>query len=276
MKGLLNLSEIYPSLAVTGANSMVEVYNQYKSKAYDTHNMRPCIIICPGGAYQYTSDREAEPIALKFLSEGYNVFVLRYSVLPTQYPQQVLELAATVAYVRKNAQKYYIDPNNITICGFSAGGHLCASLGTLWNSKFIEKELNIKSQDCYPNKMILGYSLIDMKPHMPPNFVVEDIDIEPSRTEYYNTSLDKYVTKNTPPTFLWHTLDDTIVPVNDTFMFAQALKDKKIPFELHIYPYGDHGLSLANHQSATHKKQLNAHVASWINLALEWLQISYN
>ncbi|WP_010167846.1 alpha/beta hydrolase [Candidatus Epulonipiscium viviparus] len=276
MKTKLNLAEIYPSLSIPGANPILEIYNQYKSTEYDTHNKRPCIIICPGGYYQYTSDREAEPIALKFLSEGYNVFILRYSVLPVQYPQQLLELAAAVAHVRVNATQYYIDPKNISIAGFSAGGHLCASLATLFGRKFISDTLKIKSTDCYPNKLLLGYAVIDIKPHTPPKFVVEDIDITPSRQEYYTTAISDYVSAATPPTFIWHTISDKVVPVENAFMFADALRKNSIPFELHIYPFGTHGLSLANDQSATNEKHLNEHVASWVNLALEWLKISYN
>ncbi|OON97707.1 MAG: hypothetical protein ATN31_01240 [Candidatus Epulonipiscioides saccharophilum] len=274
MKTQINLKTIYTELDKPGAEPILEVYAQYKSKAYDTHNKRPSLIICPGGYYQYTSDREAEPIALKFLSEGYNVFVLRYSVLPVQYPQQLLELAASVDYVRSNAKKYYIDPDNITIAGFSAGGHLCASLATLYDRKFISDSLKISPKDCYPNKLILGYAVIDLNPHTPLNFLLEDLDsIEPSRSQYYTTAISDYVSKKTPPTFIWHTLDDTVVTADNAFLFANALMKNNVPFELHIYPFGTHGLSLANQQTATEESHINQHVASWIDLALEWLKI---
>ncbi len=268
MKTILHLDKI----CNLKTNATLEMYLQHKSVQFEGNDTRPCVIICPGGSYQYTSDREAEPVALKFASEGFNIFVLRYSVLPLQYPLQILELAGAISYVRKNSDKLYIDKDNITICGFSAGGHVCASLATLWNRDFIKDALQIKPADCYPNKMILAYPLIDITSFLPDEFIITDVNTVPSGKEYFNTSLDKYVTKDTPPTFLWHTLNDNTVPVGDSFLFAHALKQHNIPFELHIYQSGRHGLSLGTPQSASHTDHVNPHVSSWFNLALGWLK----
>ena len=104
----------------------------------DYSKPRPAVIICPGGSYEFTSDREAEPVALAWNTRGYHAFVLRYSVAPSRFPCALFELATAVAFVREHAGEWNIDPEHIFVCGFSAGGHLTASLGVFWNSGFLK------------------------------------------------------------------------------------------------------------------------------------------
>lgn len=120
--------------------------------------LRPAIVICPGGGYEEVSDREGEPIAIKMLSLGFQAFVLNYSVAPIRFPVQLTQLASSVEYVRENASEFNIDPTGIFVAGFSAGGHLAASLGVYWNS-FLKK-YNYDSAKIQPNALLLGYSVI--------------------------------------------------------------------------------------------------------------------
>ena len=111
---------------------------------------RPVVVICPGGGYTMTSDREAEPIAMQYLAKGYHAVILRYSVEPARYPLALLQLAKSVAFLRENAAEFHIDTNKIVIQGFSAGGHLAASLGVFWKKNFIAETLVIDSEMVKP------------------------------------------------------------------------------------------------------------------------------
>lgn len=106
----------------------LETYLLQNSREFQTDTMRPAVVICPGGAYNRTSDREAEPVALRFLAQGYHAFVLRYSV-QRRFPQPMHDLAKAISIVRAKADDWLVDPDQIAVCGFSAGGHLAASSG---------------------------------------------------------------------------------------------------------------------------------------------------
>ena len=118
---------------------------------------RPAVIVCPGGGYAGTSPREAEPIAMKYCAAGFHAFVLDYSVVPSSWPAAICELSKAVAYVRKISGEHNIDPNKIFVCGFSAGGHLAASLGVMWDEGFLSEKLNLDKEILKPNGLLLGY-----------------------------------------------------------------------------------------------------------------------
>ena len=128
--------------------------------------MRPVIVICPGGGYEWVSEREAEPIALKFVGAGYHAVVLHYSVAPAaHYPTALRQLAWTVAHLREHAAEYHIDPNKVVVAGFSAGGHLAASYGVFWKKKtFLAEELGVDAEQLRPNGLLLSYPVITSGP----------------------------------------------------------------------------------------------------------------
>lgn len=257
----------------------VTAYIVDNSKEISEHRKHPTIVICPGGGYKFTSDREAEPIALKFISHGYNAVVLRYSVAPVMYPNQLLEISAAVAFVRIKADEWNTDPNKIVVLGASSGGNLACSLGVMWHEEFIKDTLKIRYGENKPNAMILLYPVITSGKGKYAHKGSFDVLLgeNASQSELDNLSLEKRVTKNTPQAFLWHTYDDETVPCENSLLFASALKEHDIPFELHIYRSGKHGLSLCTKETSPDVKVgqpnplINPHVGTWFNLCLQWL-----
>ena len=138
----------------------IETYFWQESEELYLGQKRPAIVICPGGAYGMTSDREAEAIAVRFMGMGYHAVVLRYSVAPARYPVALRQLAKTVALLRKNSEKWHIEKDKIIVSGFSAGGHLAASLGVFWNTEELAKITEMDNQMIRPDGMILNYPVI--------------------------------------------------------------------------------------------------------------------
>ncbi|MBO5041256.1 MAG: alpha/beta hydrolase [Clostridia bacterium] len=242
-------------------------------KNYDEYcegRRRPAVLVLPGGGYHYTSEREATPIALEFLTCGAAAFVLRYSVSPDRFPISVCQVYAAIKQIRENADEWNIDPNNIAVIGFSAGGHLAASSGVLWNTEIIRK-CGFTDDSHKPNGMILCYPVITggEKAHRGSFEHLLGENADPEMVEYL--SLENRVTSDTPRAFIWHTYEDDCVPVENSLLFASALVKNGISTELHIYPHFRHGLSLANDLLCTDYTPRMSKVASWIPLAKEWL-----
>ncbi len=248
---------------------------------------RGAMLVIPGGGYGMTSEREAEPIARKFYAAGYNTFTLYYST--TEYsqnpenitdkksghPKPLLEASAAIAHIRRNAEAYNIDPEKIVVIGFSAGGHLAASVATLWDCDFVKEECEIASGENKPNAAILSYPVISADPAIWHegsfrNLLAGQADFDAAAPRY---SLEKQVSDKTCPCFLWHTAADTCVPVENSLVMARALSEKKIPFELHIYPDGYHGLSTAEPDVLRGVSAKDTtHASQWVNAAVTWLR----
>lgn len=235
---------------------------------------RPLVLLCPGGGYGMTSDREAEPLAMQFLARGIHAAILRYSVAPARYPEALLQLAAAVALLRENAETWHIDPEKIVVQGSSAGGHLAASLGVLWEEKFLSEELCVPTERLRPNGLLLCYPVITSgeKAHRGSfENLLGERHTDPQLLE--KLSLEKQVTARTPKTFLWHTATDDIVPVENSLLFFEALCKNQVPAELHIYPVGGHGLGLANEETSNQEGYgVQEECQSWMSLACDWLR----
>lgn len=263
---------------------------------------RPAIIICPGGAYLSCSDREAEPVALRFASMGYHAFVLRYSVYgegknefpdlsrPLQpkphcnHPMPMREIGQAMLTVREHAGAWLVDTERIAICGFSAGAHNCAMYETNWYQPVITEYFQEEAEKFRPAAVLLGYTLSDYV-YMKENTIGDAMAAAmfgasntaflgaPSVTDekFTEVSPARNVTKQTPPTFLWATAADDLVPVQHSIRMAHALADCDIPFEMHIFEEGPHGLSLSTQATAGSKMQMDADAAKWIGLAEAWL-----
>lgn len=233
--------------------------------ALDVHT-RPAVIICPGGGYSGTCDREAEPVAVRFNALGCHSFVLRYNCAPSRYPTALLELAAAVAEVRGHATEWHVDPDKIVVLGFSAGGHLAANLGTGWNREPVSRLF--APDQVRPNGMILCYPVISSGRFANQGSFVNLLGNDPDPALLARLSLEEQVSGDTVPAFIWHTYDDGCVPVQNALLMATALREHDIPLEMHIYPHGEHGLALANDQTARNVPACQ----TWPELAVAWLR----
>ena len=245
---------------------------------------RPIVLICPGGGYAYTSDREAEPIALAFLAKGFHAAVLRYSCAEYSAadqagndvrvePEARMQVARAIAAIRDQADVRHIDTDKIVLWGASAGAHLVAHYACTWYDEL--PGLTGLSQDTLRIAgLMLAYPVITSgeKAHRGSfdNLLREKKD-DPD--ELKRVSLEYRVNGHVPPTFIWHTWTDGSVPVENSLLFAQALKEHDINTELHIFPMGGHGLALADERTVSPwGKEIEPCCQVWIDLACAWLQ----
>jgi len=220
------------------------------------------VLVLPGGGYCNRAQHEGGPIAEKFNAAGINAFVLQYRVVPAQHPAPVADAARALRIIRGGAKRWNLDPDKIAICGFSAGGHLAGSLGVHFDKPFCAPQAFEAPVSSRPDALILCYPVISSGEFAHRGSFVNLLGEDAPDDALELMALERNVTAQTPPTFLWHTASDTCVPVENSLLFASALNAKKVPFELHVYPEGNHGLGLAEQQP---------HVATWAELCSEWL-----
>lgn len=236
---------------------------------------RKAIIVLPGGGYCHIcADREGEPIAMAFMPYGYNAFVLHYSVsLKKKFPAQLIELSAAVKHIKDNAEKYNIDDKEIFVVGFSAGGHLAASLATMWHKKEIYNKIDMPFGYNKPKGVMLIYPLVTAFDSGSPFVCFERMMCgeKPSEEFLIQCSIENNVDKQTVPAFIMHTANDETVNVRSSLILANAYTNNNIPYEMHIYPDAPHGIALGNKiTECGNKKHNNPHIADWVRLAAEW------
>jgi acetyl esterase/lipase len=236
---------------------------------------RGAVLICPGGGYERLSPREAEPVALQFAAAGFHAFVLYYSVAPHRHPQPLVDASRAMTILRSHAEEWHIDTQKIAVCGFSAGGHLAASLGVHWDKPYLAHVPGLERGWNRPGAVILGYPVISAGQFAHRGSFERLLGRDASPELLHEMSLEHHINAKTPPTFLWHTYEDASVPVENALLFANGLREQKIPFELHIYPQGAHGLSLATEETDEGEGQ-DAHISGWMKLCTEWLRQTFN
>ena len=210
---------------------------------------RRCMIVVPGGGYCMLAAHEGELPAMEYYKMGLNVFVLTYTnditmCVPLK-KQPLNDISRAVRLIRKKAAEYHISPDRLLICGFSAGGHVCASLCTHF-AEVRDPDPALSSVSNRPDGAILGYPVITSGKYTHIYSMQALLGRDPSLEELEYFSLEKQVTPHTPPCFLWQTADDDTVPVENTYLFAEALRNKGIPFAHYVFPKGWHGLSVAS------------------------------
>ncbi len=298
------INKVYP-IQIEGsqpyARLTVYIQEHYEEIGIDH---RPLVLICPGGAYAYTSPREGEAYAMQFLSFGYHAAVLNYSCAPSVYPTALTELALSVAMIRGHAEEWHVASDRIVVMGSSAGGHLAASLGVFWQEAFLGESVKRllsgqegaeegagegkscgknavckgpESQDFVqemlrPDGMILCYPVITSGEYAHRGSFENLLgDREEELTP--SMSLEMQVSDKTPPAFLWHTFTDDAVPVENSLLFVSALRRAGVSTEFHMYPRGGHGLGLANRLTATRDgNAMQEECTSWITLAHTWME----
>lgn len=229
---------------------------------------RPAVILCPGGGYARVSGREEDPVAAEYFAMGAQVFVLTYSVGEGAADKRPLEeLARTMLMVRTHAEEWLVDPEKVVVTGFSAGGHLACSLGVHWEDPEILARLGIEDAAILrPNGMILCYPVITMIDGLTHKGTKKHIMAHTAESQDY-WSLETQVNGNTPPVFLWHTMTDAGVPVENSLLLISALRRHGVGCEAHLFPEGVHGMSLCNVEVGTPDAQL----AQWLTLCRNWL-----
>lgn len=240
----------------------------------DANRRRPAVLICPGGGYQHTSNREAEAIAVQMNAMGIQAFVLYYDVAPVvHFPVPQLEAAKAMLTIREHAREWHVDENRIMIMGFSAGAHLAGSIGAFYNREFLYQPLHTEPEYIKPAGMVLCYPVITSGEFAHRGSFVSLLGEREEELKDL-VSLEKQVTPDTPPAFIWHTFEDGAVPVENSLLYAEALRRAGVPFELHIYPRGSHGLSLGTEetQSAGGRNSIIPEVQNWIEMAGRWIK----
>ena len=226
---------------LTNENVTLEAYILDSSREMPYMSPRPAVLVIPGGAYHMCSDREAEPIAMNFAAMGYHSFVLRYSLKEESYfPKPLNDAQEALDLIIENSEKWDLDASKIAVCGFSAGGHLAAALGTMGKVR--------------PAGMILGYPCITKD--------VCDTDVLANRGHL--PFIDEEVDEQTPPAFIFAACDDSCVPLTSSLAIASELEKRKIPFELHIFDKGQHGFATSDY--VTCQNGGDADCGEWIPL----------
>lgn len=214
------------------------------------------MVICPGGGYAGLAGHEGDHYA-RFLAEhGVAGFVLKYRLGTGGYrhPAMLEDAARAVRTVRARAKTWKLDPKRVGIMGSSAGGHLASTLLTHFDRGNAEATDPVERESCRPDLGILCYAVITMGQFTHEGSKINLLGPTPSPELVRDLSNELQVTKDTPPCFLWHTFEDTTVPVENTLQFAEALRKAGVPFDLHIYQKGRHGLGLGGRDYVPDKR----------------------
>ena len=221
------------------------------------------IVVCPGGGYHGRAAHEGEPIARWLCGLGVAGLVLDYRVAPYRHPVPLQDAQRGIRFARAHAAEWSIDPRRVGILGFSAGGHLAASAATMFDDGDPAAGDPIDRHPCRPDALIACYPVITFGPHRHDGSMVNLLGKEAGQDMQTYLSLENRVTPRTPPTFLWHTAEDQAVPVENVLLFAASLRRCAVPFALHVFPHGRHGLGLAEGNPA---------VSAWKDLCAAWLR----
>ena len=235
---------------IDGSTATFVGYCLDNSSEIDPNRKRPSVLVIPGGGYEMTSDREAEPIAMQFLAAGFNAFVLRYSVKPSIFPVALLEAAEAMRRIRTHADEWHCDADAIAVIGFSAGGHLAANLATSASDDVLAAH-GYDADAVRPNGLMLAYPVVTSGPlaHRGSfDALLGDRKADPEALDA--VSIEKHIDAKTPPVFVWHTVPDDCVPYENTLMLVDACKKAGVSVEAHLFPSGGHGLSLGTAETA--------------------------
>lgn len=234
-------------------------------QVFSTALPKGCVIVIPGGGYEgRAEDHEGIQIAQKLNENGYFAYLLRYRIAPYRHPVEQLDVNRAVRWARKNAAQFGYAPDHIAVLGFSAGGHLAMTACTRFDCGKSEGD-EIDRLSCRPDLGILCYPVISLGSeftHWGTTYALLGRPFDSALAA--ELSGENAVRSDTPPCFIWHTADDDAVPVENSLCFARALSVHKIPYELHIFPHGRHGLGLAEREEL--------YVARWFDMAAAFLK----
>jgi acetyl esterase/lipase len=223
------------------------------------------VVVCPGGGYQHLADHEGGPVAEWLNSIGVAAFVLKYRIAPRyHHPAPMLDAGRALRAVRARAAEWGIDPHRIGILGFSAGGHLASTAATHFDAGRADSADPIERVSSRPDLVILIYPVITMREQTHGGSRRNLIGEHPDPQLIAFMSNDEQVTKETPPAFLIHTVNDAVVPVENSLLFAAALRRAGVPYEMNLYERGPHGFGLAPNDAV---------LSSWAERCADWLRL---
>ncbi len=245
----------------------------------DDKCVRPAILVIPGGGYISISHfLEGAPIAKAFFERGYNAFVLNYGVGEERdvFPKHLIDAGRAMIYIKENAEKLFVDRERVFSIGFSAGGHLCGSIATMFDYPEVVAEFGEKAELVRPRGAILSYPVtVAFEEAHRGSFVnlfrkhFEDIPL----ADLKRASLDYAVNSKSSPMFIWHTREDVVVPVEGSLKLALAASRCGLPLMMSVYPYGPHALGLATEASARSQAcNVQPLAAVWVDTACEWMK----
>lgn len=255
---------------------------------------KPVVIVCAGGGYGSCPrhGNEGDPVAMSFAIDGYQAFVLEYSVASrapegkTLFPAQLIDFGKAILTIREHAEEWCVDVDRISVIGFSAGAHLCGTLATRWNDGTLAERFGVSAEVFKPLTAMLIYPIAD--------YVIQEqfrktelgqtgmMDLsnsnqavfgtaEPDEAMQIDASPARHVTEDCPPVFLAAAQDDGLVSAENTLAMAAALQKAKVPYELHMFEHGDHGFSLGRHLIEAYRTDKAHACAAWLPMAKTFL-----
>lgn len=278
---------------------ILETYLQDSQITYKKYRKRPAMIICPGGAYLIHATKEGEPVAIEFMHRGFQCFVLRYSVgtdrehpekgisAEAKYPTQIIQLMEAMHLIHAHAEEWQIEKEQIFVTGFSAGGHVAASLAVRWNDPGLLESLYFtpEKEELKPAGVILGYPMLKLNEES----FLEHADVEmqentgllyqtifhtenPSMEQKESVNLLNYISEKTVPAFLWNCIDDPVVDYRSAIDYVNQCRENGILCEYHLFSQGGHGLSVNSELTVMDEQDINSSITQWKELALAWCQ----
>lgn len=241
-------------------------------QSWFAHQQVPALLIIPGGSMKMFPVESTEKLALAWSAQGYQVAVLRYTLISDGrnkplYPQPLIDLAKAVQYLRTHANEFHLN-GQIFLNAFSAGGHLAALYNNYWSTAWLQQLSNVPNELAQPTGLILGYPVINLHAGFP----TDQVTIQQWTTDERFIDASATVNDNCAPTFIWTTLDDPFVPASNSLQYFNALYQAQVSVEGHFYPHGPHGMTLAQPNSARKDSEIDPHVATWFNLAHQWIE----
>ena len=250
-------------LELTGGGTLT-LYLRESVEAMPHFRQRPLVLVVPGGGYTHVSPREGDPVALQFAAAGYHTAVLHYAVGESARDALPMrQLAQAIGLVRQHAEQWNILPDQIALCGFSVGGHLALS-GAVW-------EIPGMADQPRPNALLLAYPVVTAGEYAHRGSFVQLTGTQDIAAHQRFTLEDK-ITPATPPVFVWHTMEDETVPVENTLLLLSALHKAGVPCEAHLFEKGRHGTSISTPEVDAD----SAHRNRWVQLAVEWLNDTFS
>ena len=230
---------------------------------------RPALLVLPGGGYHFHAWHEGEPVALEFVSRGFNCFVLTYTLSDEgHFPTPLRDVSAAIVSIRENCAEHNVDPDRLFVLGFSAGGHLAAGIATSWYKDWAKASPDMPIGANKPTGAILCYAAITAEPEWTHECIVNnagELDVD-------EISFEKQVGENTVPAFIWANTPDTVVPSMHALLMATEYAKRRIPYELHVYDEGWHGMSLVSPVQDVEFARNRYRSGEWVADADAWMK----